>query len=439
MSASTFPQRFPIYYGWMNVLVAAVAMTATLPGRTHGLGLVTTPLLEDLQLSETLFAQINLWSSLLGALFCIPMGYLIDRFGVRMTGTLVTGLLAVSVLGMSEVGGPASLILILILIRGLGQSALSIVSMAMIGKWFRGRLGMAMGVFTVLLTFGFIGSILGMGEAIKALGWRGAWRVLAWALAICTPITWLLCRSTPESSGVEPDPQPLETAQTAGHRDYTVWEAIRTPAFWVFVLGTSAFNLVWSSIMLFNESILAELGFGKEVSVQLLAALTGVGLLANLVAGAIATRPRTGMLLGVGLLVLAVSLALFPSIKTMGQLWVYGGAMGFVGGLITVVHFAAWGHFYGRGHLGRIQGVAQIVSVLASAAGPLFLAWGHETTKSYLPVYYAFAIGVFVLSLAAFAVRVPQRLIDESNRTGLEPDLALTDTPVSPFLQGAQD
>jgi hypothetical protein len=145
------------------------------------------------------------------------------------------------------------------------------------------------------------------------------------------------------------------------------------------------------------------------------------------------------MLLGVGLLVLAISLALFPSIKTMGQLWVYGGAMGFVGGLITVVHFAAWGHFYGRGHLGRIQGVAQIVSVLASAAGPLFLAWGHETTKSYLPVYYAFAIGVFVLSLAAFAVRVPQRLIDESNRTGLEPDLALADTPVSPFLQGAKD
>ena len=27
-----------IYYGWVNLLMASVAMTATLPGRTHGLG-----------------------------------------------------------------------------------------------------------------------------------------------------------------------------------------------------------------------------------------------------------------------------------------------------------------------------------------------------------------------------------------------------------------
>ena len=34
-------------YGWVMVCVAALAMVATLPGRTHGLGMITERLLAD--------------------------------------------------------------------------------------------------------------------------------------------------------------------------------------------------------------------------------------------------------------------------------------------------------------------------------------------------------------------------------------------------------
>src|SRR5260370_32676316 len=59
------PRRFdlvqlPFYYGWVNLVVAAVAMVATLPGRTHGLGLVTEPLLQDLHIEPVTYAQITL-------------------------------------------------------------------------------------------------------------------------------------------------------------------------------------------------------------------------------------------------------------------------------------------------------------------------------------------------------------------------------------------
>ena len=43
----TLLQSLPFYYGWVNVVVASLAMTATLPGRTHGLGLITEPLLHE--------------------------------------------------------------------------------------------------------------------------------------------------------------------------------------------------------------------------------------------------------------------------------------------------------------------------------------------------------------------------------------------------------
>jgi len=48
------------YYGWTNLAVAALAMVATLPGRTQGLGLVTEPLIADLGIDRVTYAGVNL-------------------------------------------------------------------------------------------------------------------------------------------------------------------------------------------------------------------------------------------------------------------------------------------------------------------------------------------------------------------------------------------
>lgn len=422
-------QSFYFYYGWVNVVMAALAMTATLPGRTHGLGLVTKPLLEDLSLSESAFAHLNLWSTLLGATFALPMGWLIDRTGVRLAGTVVIGLLSLSVFQLTRVPNSSELFLWLTLIRGFGQSALSVVSMAMVSKWFRRNLAPAMGLYAVLLTFGFVGSVLGMGWAIDRYGWREAWNVLGWCLLGLAPAVWLLVGSTPESCGIQPDPAAETTPEPAaqlglGERpssstnDFTLQAALLTPAFWIVALATSTFNLVWSSITLFNEPILNELGFDQKAAVEMMAYLTGLGLVSNLIAGKLATRERTGLLLGIGLLALAVALALFPSIRSIAQLRIYGAAMGFVGGIITVVHFSVWGQFFGRTEIGRIQGVAQVLTVLASAIGPTCVAWFADQRHTHLPVYYGFSCLALTMSFMAFLIPLPTAIVSTRAHSG---------------------
>src|SRR5687767_4327209 len=94
------PLAAPIYFGWINLSVAALAMVGTLPGRTQGLGLITEPLLASLQMDRVLFARINFWATLIGALFCLGVGRFIDRFGSRMVLTVVTIALAAVVLLM---------------------------------------------------------------------------------------------------------------------------------------------------------------------------------------------------------------------------------------------------------------------------------------------------------------------------------------------------
>src|SRR5215813_10333672 len=159
------------YYGWAILPVAALAMSATMPGRTHGLGMITEPLLKDLELSEVAYGAINFWSIVIGGLLCWPAGHAIDRFGSRAVLTVVSAALGVVVILTGWVTGPLLLFAALVLTRGLGQGALSVGSTAIVGKWFPRRAGVPMGVFALLMGIGFMAGIVGLGVAIKAEGW----------------------------------------------------------------------------------------------------------------------------------------------------------------------------------------------------------------------------------------------------------------------------
>jgi MFS family permease len=400
--------RISFDYGWIVVVVAALAMTATLPGRTHGLGLITEPLLADLGIERTLFGRINLLTCLMGTVFCLPAGFLLDRFGIRIATVFTVLVLGFAVIGMATAQSVLALTVWLVLVRGVGQSALSIVSMAAVGKWFRGRqLGMAMGVYAILLTFGFIGSVVWLGSAVEEFGWRAAWSQLGWILLLgILPLSLLLARNAPRNATDTGDSS-LATSADSPRVDFSFGQAIRSAAFWVFAAGAAAFNLVWSALTLFNQSILEEHGFDSRAAISVMAILVGTGLVSNLIGGALVRRERIGLLLCVGLAILSLALFCFPLVTTRPALLCYAAGIGMAGGLVTVIFFAAWGSVFGRTHVGRIQGLAQLITVVASAIGPDLMAEGRALTGSYAPMFYAASALTGGLALAACFVGTP--------------------------------
>ena len=107
--------------------------------------------------------------------------------------------------------------------------------------------------------------------------------------------------------------------------------------------------------------------------------------------------------------VLAAALLMLPSVTTGTHVLIYAVTMGAAGGVVTVVFFSVWGQVFGRQHLGRIQGVAQMMTVFASAIGPLLLASTIERTGSYDAMFYALAAAVVALGIACWAVVLPER------------------------------
>ncbi len=399
-----------IYYGWIVLFVAAAAMVGTLPGRTQGLGLVTEPLLADLQIGRVAYAQLNLWATLIGAAAAIGIGRFLDRFGSRAVLTIVAVALGVTVVMMSGVTTFTGLAIAITLTRALGQSALSVISIAMVGHWFVRRLDIAMAIYSVTLSVGFMIAFPVMGSVVQSRGWRTAWFAMGAAiLGVLAPLALLLVRRSPESIGAAVDdgePEP-SNAEPAGA---TLREALLTPAFWIFAVGAALYGLVASGIGLFNESILAERGFGPNIYYQTLVVTAMTGLAGNFIGGWLARTVQLNRLMAISLFVLTLGLVALPHITTVTMAMAWAVMMGLGGGLVMVLFFSVWPRVYGRRQLGRIQGVAQAMTVVASAIGPLLLAACVELTGSYAAVFYILAAAVGAVGAAAIAVRMPRGL-----------------------------
>jgi MFS family permease len=401
-------------------------MVGTLPGRTQGLGLVTEPLLADLRIGRVDYAQLNLWATLIGTAGAVGVGRFIDLFGSRMMLTVIAAALGITVCLMSTVSSFTELAIAVTLTRALGQSALSVISIAMVGQWFVRRIDVAMAIYSVLLSIGFMIAFPVVGSIIQTGGWRTAWFAVGAALlAGLVPLGLFLVRRSPESIGLFPDGVDVEprtrtpsgtstpgigtlgTHGTFESSGFTLSEALATGAFWVFAVGAALYGLVASGIGLFNESILAERGFGPNIYYQTLVVTALTGLAGNFIGGWLAGFIPLNRLMAMSLFVLAAGLLALPHVSTIAMAMAWAMMMGLGGGLVMVLFFSVWPRVYGRRQLGRIQGVAQAMTVLASAVGPLLLAATVEATGSYAIMFYVLAGAVGAFAVAALIVSVP--------------------------------
>ena len=412
-SAGAQRGEFPLfYYGWVNVLVAALMVNATLPARTHGLGLITKSVLEDLAMTEITFAWFNFASVLIGSLFCVPLGRLIDRFGSRLVLTAIMFLFGLVTLWTAFIDEAYSLFAALTISRGLAQAGITVGAGALVGKWFTRHVGYAMAIYAILMGAGFVVCTWGAGQAVMHFGWRETWATIGLlVVVVVTPIAALLTRSEPpfDEPEIEPLQSPAMPAALPHVRDYTLLEAIATPAFWVFTLAYSMFALSWAAVTLFNELILEERGFGGGTFILMMTILPVGGALAQLGAGWLANNWRLGGVMALGMFCLAASMGGFPFLTQTWQVVLYALGLGFAGSFIMVSHLAFYPRAFGRAHLGQVNGAAQVVYIVISAAGPVILTYCKAYSGSYATMFFGAAAVMLGLGVSSWFVPMPRR------------------------------
>jgi predicted MFS family arabinose efflux permease len=284
---------------------------------------------------------------------------------------------------------------VLILTRGLGQSSLSLSAVAIVGKSFKKKLSTAMGIFAVATSLLFVAAIPSVDSLLGQLGWRNVWIILAAVILGISLLVAFLIRDPQAQNGHGEDD---ETTTGMPFR-----EALRSPAFWVLTIGIGIYYFAFTGITLFSESLVVSLDFSKDIRNWFLAIMMFSGLASNLYCGWLAQRISVLNIFGGAMIIFAACLIGFPLASgSIGLISTVAVALGIGSGAVTVIFFAGFADLFGKRHLGKIQGVAQTMTVASSGTGPLIFARSFESSGSYSSVFFTLAplallVGIWAL------------------------------------------
>ena len=408
------PSRFPIYYGWVILPMASIALLMSGPGQTFSFSVFVQPMRDELGLSQTAFASLYTAGSLAASGALILVGRLLDRLGARVMLTAVGVLLGLGALWMSRVDNQGELFIGIALMRLLGQGSMHLIGTTLVAMWFIRRRGRAIAIVS-------LGSAISQAAfpplivlLIASLGWRDAWAALALVVwgAIVLPSA-LLVRRSPESVQLLPDGGRVASSGTGPHPDspgvteetnYSLSQAMATRAFWLLVLSVSAHGLIGTALMFNNESLFASKGLDAIVAASVFPVMAPMILAGNFFSGFLADRYPNRYQMAGSQLLLAIPMLWTFFISEPWHALIYGLLLGLAGGFFTNVNAVIWANYYGRQHLGSIRGVVTTAIVGAAALGPLPFAFLSDLSGGYtlpIQVFLVFPVLAAIAALAA--------------------------------------
>ncbi|MEX2535603.1 MAG: MFS transporter [Trueperaceae bacterium] len=392
----------PIYYGWLILLAATLGMMMTSPGQTYGVSVFLDDIIAELELSRSTVSLLYTIGTLVGS-FSLPfVGRFIDRRGPRVAVVVVSALFALACLFMGFVSGLFSLLVGFVLIRGLGQGSLGLVSLHVINIWFVRRRGLAVGLSGLGIALATAFFPLLSQFLLDEVGWRVAYMLLGALVAvIMVPLGALFFRSHPEAYGLRPDSSIPKEETAEREVEYTAAQARRTLTFWLFVTGDFLVSALGTGLVFHHYSIMAASGVDRLQASAFYIPLGGLSAGSILLTGYLMDRVPPRFLLSISLGLLAAAIVLAGRASSAELILLYGAVMGLANGMKGAIGGSVYAYYFGRKHLGSIKGSAITITVAGTAAGPLIYALGYEAAGSYLPVLMLSAL--LPLAVALFA------------------------------------
>jgi MFS family permease len=417
--------KIPFFYGWVIMAVGALGMIMTSPGQTYTESIFIDYLIEDLNLSRSMISSLYALGTLVGG-FSLPLwGKQIDRKGTRLIITIVSVLFGLSLIYMGFVQNALMVGVGFVFIRMLGQGSLGLVSQTAINHWWSQKRGMIMGISGLLM------SLLGMGafpnlvyRLIAAFDWRIIYIILGISLlVIMAPLGYIFIRNRPEDYDLLPDGLTTHTSETFEGDDlnilteenWTLKEAFKTKAFWVFSLALSLFTLLITGLTFHLVSIFQTQGLDAGTAAWVFLPLSVTAALVNLIVGYLSDHFPLRHLLAIGLVLLGLSQVLVLTLQGFGSVLAFGIVLGSANSFIRTLGTVAWPTFFGREHLGSIYGFTSAMSIVGAALGPLPFGYVFDWIGSYQPVLIFFAGGCFLIAIISLRVEKPLKsFIDQA-------------------------
>ena len=294
-------------------------------------------------------------------------------------------------------------------IGGIGLGLSYIVPVAVLVKWFPDRRGLITGIAVGGFGAGALITAPVATRLIQSVGVLNTFAFLGVAYLVVTVVAALFMQNP--SEGWRPEGWTPTASQVSqrGRSDYTLGQALRTwqwYALWLLLfLNTFAgISIISQEAPIFQELI--------KVSAITAASMVGIASIGNALgrvfwawASDLLTRRATFFVMFVIQVLLfwflpSVTTVTVMSIVTFVVLMCYGGGFG------TMPAFAA--DYFGSKNVGPIYGLMLTAWGVASAVGPLLIAYMRQSTGSYRGALHVIAIVMAVSALVPILVVRPR-------------------------------
>ncbi len=413
------PARWPFFYGWVIVGVAFVGSGIGSGVSIWGASVFVLPMTEELGWSRAaFFAGLTVRAVVVGIAAPVVGPWLDTRHGPRIMAIGGAVVLAGSMALLTYTEHLWQFLLLYGVAGGLADLGGGFVILTtVLPKWFVAKRGRALGIATMGVGLGALVFPAAVSAVVDAEGWRSAWVWLGAVTGGISLLLALLVRTRPEDVGLRPDGAPGLPASPsagaptdgAGERSLTRGEAVRTPAFWLLLAASS---LIALGIVGFQSNWLPFLLEGGFSAVEASAGIAVYGLLSGLsrpVWGLAAERVPPRYLLAASAAVTSVVIVLFLNVGSVALLAVYMAAAGVSMGGYLILQALLTADYFGRAHLGGVEGVLRPFMLVTGAISPLLFGVLYDLRDGYGAAFLVAAAAWLAAGAIVLAARPPGR------------------------------
>jgi MFS family permease len=289
----------------------------------------------------------------------------------------------------------------------------------LVSQWFSRKRGFAMGLMA--LGFGISMAVHPpFGQyLIDTVGWRPAWVVLGimtWVLML--PPLIFFAVDKPEDVGLRPDGERRQAGDaeggTAEISGLTLGEALRTVSFYIVSAGWFAIAMLVTTLHFWQVQVLTGQGISTEFAARAFT-ISAVGMVVAMpLVGRLFDRLRTRYVFALGLLITSTSLVLVTTATTGPMLILYAAVFGMNNAFSMTMFGYLWPRYFGRKHLGSIQGTGQMIGVFGASLGPLPVGWAFDAIGDATWTLRLLAIAPAVIAVLAVLFLRAHQSITES-------------------------
>ncbi len=380
----------------------------------HTRGIFFPAWMAEFNTDRTQMALVVSLTLFTGSCLAPIIGYLIDRFPIKLISLCGAAWLALGYLVLRSVTSFEAFFITLILFQGVAWGTLGpLMQTKLMVNWFNRNRGMAIGMSIMGISVAGIMMPTVATFLLENLGWRDSYGVYALCLIfVILPMTAILVKQDPDVIGEHPDGDkvPAAVINTPAQTSLEIYkEFLTSKAFWSVVITFGLMNGVYSAMITHLPNYLTnELTFTLYEASYVLGVAGVFAILGKVIFGWLMDHFDAKRTVMVAVTSYFASTVVFINVENYSLMMIAAGLFGLGFGGMIPVRSVLISRLFGVKKFSRVNGL--LAFFLAPATfWVLITGFIADSFDTYVMAFKIWAVAFLLAGIVSALVKLPNR------------------------------